>query len=105
MLLCQVESLIEGEDYETGVLANVSAALASAMQQFFWTGFYLVNDNELCLGPFQGTVACYRIPYNKGVCGTRVFAERHGLNERRWLCLMWMLFQDILHVAVFPVQR
>ena len=81
MLLCQVESLIEGEDNETGVLANVSAALASAMPQFFWTGFYLVKGEELW------------------------FAERHGLNERRWLCLMWMLFQDILHVAVFPVQR
>ena len=70
MLLCQVASLIEGEDNETGVLANVSAALASAMPQFFWTGFYIVKGEELCLGPFQGTVACYRIPYNKGVCGT-----------------------------------
>lgn len=78
MLLCQVESLIEGEDNETGVLANVSAALASAMPQFFWTGFYLVKGEELCLGPFQGTVACYRIPYNKGVCGT-AWAKRETL--------------------------
>ena len=66
MLLCQVASLIEGEDNETGVLANVSAALASAMPQFFWTGFYLVNDKE------------YRIPYNKGVCGM-AWAERETL--------------------------
>ena len=69
-LLLQVESLIDGEDNEMGVLANVSAALASAMPQFFWTGFYLVHGKELRLGPFQGTVACFHIPYNKGVCGT-----------------------------------
>ena len=48
------------------------------MPQFFWTGFYLVKGEELCLGPFQGTVACYRIPYNKGVCGT-AWAKRETL--------------------------
>ena len=69
LLLQQVESLIAGETNKVGVLANVSAAIHEAMG-FFWTGFYLVNDNELMLGPFQGSVACYHIPYNKGVCGT-----------------------------------
>jgi len=69
LLLQQVESLIVGETNKVGVLANVSAAIHEAMG-FFWTGFYLVNDNELILGPFQGSVACYHIPYNKGVCGT-----------------------------------
>ena len=69
LLLQQVESLIAGETNKVGVLANVSAAIHEAMG-FFWTGFYLVNDNELILGPFQGSVACYHIPYNKGVCGT-----------------------------------
>ena len=69
LLLRQVESLIAGETNKVGVLANVSAAIHEAMG-FFWTGFYLVNDNELILGPFQGSVACYHIPYNKGVCGT-----------------------------------
>ena len=69
LLLQQVESLIAGETNKVGVLANVSAAIHESMG-FFWTGFYLVNDNELILGPFQGSVACYHIPYNKGVCGT-----------------------------------
>ena len=69
LLLQQVECLIAGETNKVGVLANVSAAIHEAMG-FFWTGFYLVNDNELILGPFQGSVACYHIPYNKGVCGT-----------------------------------
>ncbi len=69
LLLQQVESLIAGETNKVGVLANVSAAIHEAMV-FFWTGFYLVNDDELILGPFQGSVACYHIPYNKGVCGT-----------------------------------
>ena len=69
LLLQQVESLIAGETNKVGVLANVSAAIHESMG-FFWTGFYLVNDNELILGPFQGSVACYHIPYDKGVCGT-----------------------------------
>lgn len=69
LLLRQVESLIAGETNKVGVLANVSSAIHEAMG-FFWTGFYLVNENELILGPFQGSVACYHIPYNKGVCGT-----------------------------------
>ena len=69
LLLQQVECLVENETNKVGVLANVSAAIHEAMG-FFWTGFYLVNDNELILGPFQGSVACYHIPYNKGVCGT-----------------------------------
>ena len=69
LLLQQVECLVENETNKVGVLANVSAAIHEAMG-FFWTGFYLVNDNELILGPFQGSVACYHIPYDKGVCGT-----------------------------------
>lgn len=78
LLICQLASLIDGEDNETGVLANVSAALSSSMPQFFWTGFYLVSGEELRLGPFQGTIACYHIPFNKGVCGT-AWAEKHTL--------------------------
>ena len=69
LLLRQVESLIEGETNKVGVLANVTAAIHDTMG-FFWVGFYLVDGNELILGPFQGSVACFHIPYNKGVCGT-----------------------------------
>lgn len=65
----QVQGLIEGETLEVSVLANVSAAIRE-MFGFFWVGFYLVRDNELALGPFQGTPACYRIKKGRGVCGT-----------------------------------
>ena len=65
----QLAPLIEGEKEIVSVLANVSAALKEAFG-FFWIGFYLVKNNELILGPFQGSVACYRIKKGRGVCGT-----------------------------------
>lgn len=68
-LQSQVESLTAGERNEVSVLANVAAALREAMG-FFWVGFYVVRGDELLLGPFQGSVACYRIPLGRGVCGT-----------------------------------
>lgn len=67
-LLPQIKALIEGEKNTVGVLANVSAAIRSSLG-YFWIGFYTVKDDELQLGPFQGDVACYNIPYGKGVCG------------------------------------
>ena len=63
------ELLISGETDEIAVLANTCAALREAFG-FFWTGFYLVKDGQLVLGPFQGDVACYRIRKGRGVCGT-----------------------------------
>ena len=87
-LLCQqVEGLIQGETNLVGALANVSAAMKEMFpREFFWVGFYLVtgssgssgSSGQLCLGPFQGTVACYTIPYGKGVCGA-AWAERKTL--------------------------
>lgn len=65
----QYALLISGEKDEISVLANTSAALKEAFG-FFWAGFYLVKDEELVLGPFQGSVACYRIRKGRGVCGT-----------------------------------
>lgn len=65
----QVKPCIEGETYEVSLLANVSAALKEVFD-FFWVGFYLVKDNQLILGPFQGSMACSIIKYGKGVCGT-----------------------------------
>lgn len=71
LLLAQVKELISGEKDETSIFANVSAALHDAFpDRFFWVGFYFVKDDQLALGPFQGTVACYHIPFGKGVCGT-----------------------------------
>lgn len=68
-LLPQLKALIEGETDETANLANIAAALKQTFG-FFWVGFYLVKNNELVLGPFQGPVACTRIGLGKGVCGT-----------------------------------
>ena len=67
-LLPQVRSLIEGEVDLVANLANVAAALKEAFD-FFWVGFYLVKQDQLVLGPFQGPVACTRIRKGKGVCG------------------------------------
>jgi GAF domain-containing protein len=68
-LQAQITSLIEGETDTVSVMANVVAAIHEAMG-FFWTGFYIEKGGMLCLGPFQGPVACYRIKHGKGVCGT-----------------------------------
>lgn len=68
-LLPQLKGLLEGEDDMIANYANFSAALKQTFN-FFWTGFYIVKKDELVLGPFQGTIACTRIKYGKGVCGT-----------------------------------
>ena len=60
---------IADEHEEVSVLANTTAALRQAFG-WFWIGFYLVRDEQLILGPFQGDVACYRIRKGRGVCGT-----------------------------------
>lgn len=68
-LLPQIKALIEGESNLVANLANISAALHGAFG-FWWVGFYLVEGDELVLGPFQGPVACTRIGRGRGVCGT-----------------------------------
>jgi GAF domain-containing protein len=68
-LIPQIEALVTGEPDLTANLANIASALKYGMD-FFWVGFYLVKDDELVLGPFQGPIACTRIRKGKGVCGT-----------------------------------
>lgn len=68
-LIPQLKALLEGESDLTANLANTAAALHQTFG-FHWIGFYLVKGNELVLGPFQGPVACTRIPFGRGVCGT-----------------------------------
>lgn len=65
----QWKAFIDGETDVISILANTSAVLKEAFG-FFWIGFYIVKDGELHVGPFQGSVACYRIKKGKGVCGT-----------------------------------
>ena len=68
-LLTQAEGLLSGEADIIANMANLSALLQEDMG-FWWTGFYRVEANELVLGPFQGPIACTRIAYGRGVCGT-----------------------------------
>ena len=68
-LLPQIISLVEGESDPIANMANMAAALKQTFN-FFWVGFYIVKENTLVLGPFQGPIACTRIRYGKGVCGT-----------------------------------
>jgi L-methionine (R)-S-oxide reductase len=68
-LIPQLEALIGDEKDVIANLSNIAAALKQTMN-FFWVGFYLVKDNQLVLGPFQGPIACTRINFGKGVCGT-----------------------------------
>lgn len=68
-LLPQIKALVEGESDLIANLSNIMAALKYGMN-FFWVGIYFVKNDELVLGPFQGPVACVRIKFGKGVCGT-----------------------------------
>jgi GAF domain-containing protein len=68
-LVPQIEALITGETDLIANMANMAAAVHQTFN-FFWVGFYLIKGEELVLAPFQGPVACTRIKYGKGVCGT-----------------------------------
>jgi L-methionine (R)-S-oxide reductase len=68
-LLPQIDALVKGEPDLIANLANIVAALKNGLD-FFWVGFYIVKNDELVLGPFQGPVACTRISKGKGVCGS-----------------------------------
>ena len=78
-MLSQIESFCSGGDNAISVLANCAAAMkAQFAEEYFWVGFYIVGNGELFLGPFQGTPACTRIKYGRGVCGT-AWKERRTL--------------------------
>ena len=64
----QIRALVTGETDLVANLANITAALKEALG-FFWVGFYVVKENQLVLSAFQGTIACTRIDFDKGVCG------------------------------------
>lgn len=88
LLAQQIEELAEIDAHWLPVLANTAALLWGALEDINWAGFYLVDSDtgsdgvsELCLGPFQGNVACVRIPFGKGVCGTAAETEKSQLVE------------------------
>lgn len=66
----QAEALVEGETNLIANMANISALLYMSLADVNWAGFYIREEEELVLGPFQGKPACIRIPIGKGVCGT-----------------------------------
>lgn len=69
LLYKQIEALVQGESDPIANMANVAAMIHYTFG-FWWTGFYRVAGDELVLGPFQGPLACSRISYGRGVCGT-----------------------------------
>lgn len=72
LLIKQLDALLAGEPNRIANLSNASALLGQFLDRINWVGFYLMEDGELVLGPFQGMPACVRIPVGKGVCGTAI---------------------------------
>ena len=70
LLLKQLRALMEGEESLLPHLCNAAALIYGALKDINWAGFYLLQEDSLLLGPFQGKPACIRIPLGKGVCGT-----------------------------------
>jgi GAF domain-containing protein len=77
-LLPQIEALFQAEPLWFPNLANCVAVLKEAFQ-WYWVGFYLVQEEQLVLGPFQGPLACTRIPFSKGVCGAAYTTQQTQL--------------------------
>jgi L-methionine (R)-S-oxide reductase len=70
LVIGQLKALVAGETNRIANLSNASALLGQFLEDINWVGFYLVEGEQLVLGPFQGLPACVRIPFGKGVCGT-----------------------------------
>jgi L-methionine (R)-S-oxide reductase len=70
LVIRQLKALLDGEEDRIANLSNASALLNQFLEDINWVGFYLLKDNQLVLGPFQGLPACVRIPLGRGVCGT-----------------------------------
>lgn len=81
MLSKQLDALLEGEKNSIANLSNASSLLNQFLERTNWVGFYLMEEGELVLGPFQGLPACVRIPVGKGVCGTAVADKKTMLVE------------------------
>jgi GAF domain-containing protein len=75
-LLPQIQSLLDGEPDLIANLANITAALRECLPIASWIGWYITRGNELVLGPFQGKIACVRIAFGRGVCGTAAAEKR-----------------------------
>ena len=79
-MLIMLEGLMQDEDLPITKLCNASALINALIGRINWCGFYLVKNNELILGPFQGMPACTKIEIGKGVCGTAALKKRNIIN-------------------------
>ena len=79
MLLQQADELTKNIPHLISNLANISALLYSSLENINWVGFYLLEEETLILGPFQGRTACIEIPSGKGVCGTAAAEDKTQL--------------------------
>ena len=75
----ELEALISGVPHFTANLANASALLYNTLEEINWAGFYLMDDGQLVLGPFQGKPACIEIKIGRGVCGTAAAEDKTQL--------------------------
>lgn len=80
----EIEAVVAGETSLVARMASVACLLAHAFDDYFWTGFYMVDPdkpNELVVGPYQGTLGCLRIPFGRGVCGVAAATGQTQLVE------------------------
>ena len=80
----EILAVLDGETNLMAKMATVSSMLSDAFEAFFWTGFYVVDplkENELVVGPYQGTLGCLRIPFTRGVCGAAALQGKTQLVE------------------------
>lgn len=91
-VISQITAVLDGEDNITACMATISCLLSEAFpDRFFWTGFYVVDgeqENELVVGPYQGTLGCLRIQFDRGVCGaaastleTQIVEDVHAIQN------------------------
>ncbi len=90
-VLEQINAVLEGEKNSISKMSTISCILKEAFDYFYWVGFYIEDNGVLKVGPYQGTLGCLTIPFNKGVCGR---AYRLGISQ-----IVEDTHQDIEHIA------
>ncbi|MCH2022418.1 MAG: GAF domain-containing protein [Saprospiraceae bacterium] len=77
----EINSILEGESNMILKMATINCVLKKYLPYFYWVGFYCLNENELIVGPYQGTLGCLHIPLSKGVCGLAASTEKVQIVE------------------------
>ncbi len=74
--LKSLDAILQGETHDILKMSTINCILREALPYYFWTGFYLVHNGELIVGPYQGTMGCLHIAFGKGVCGTAAATKK-----------------------------